>query len=119
MRSNAKKVFVTFNRPVTIAQNGSQYSSSGSESCENFDVQYYKTSNESECYLWEEAPDPYGEEEWVDGTLYAQTWVFSMGSNPSSYSYHRIRVKSCSTLVDQSGNSLDEDFVSGQIYVNY
>ena len=108
---------MTFNRPVTISQNGS-YSYSGTESCENFDVQYYRTSNESQCYRWNTAPSSYGDNVTVSGTFYAETWVFDTGQDPDSYQYHKIRVKSSSTLVDQAGNSLDEDFVSGQFRVD-
>ena len=117
-RSNARKVFVTFNRPVTISQNGSYYSYSGTESCENFDVQYYRTSNESQCYKWNNAPTTYGLSDNSSGNPYAETWVFDTGQDPDGYQYHKIRVKSSSTLVDQAGNSLDEDFVSGQFRVD-
>ena len=115
-RYRAKKVFVTFNRPVTISQNGSYYSYSGTESCENFDVQYYRTSNESQCYRWTGSPQGWGDNVTVGSTVFNRTWVFDTGQDPEYYQ-HRIRVKSSPTLVDQSGNSLDEDFVSGQIYL--
>ena len=114
-RSRAKKVFVSFNRPVAISGNGSTYSWSGTESCDNFDVQYYRTSNESQCYRWNSAPQPWGDNVTVGNTVYNSTWVFDIGTDPD-YGTHQIRVKSSSTLVDQSGNSLDEDFVSGKLY---
>jgi len=114
-RYRAKKVFVTFNRPVAISGNGSSYSWSGTESCDNFDVQYYRTSNESQCYRWNSAPQAWGDNVTVGNTLYNSTWVFDVGQDPD-YGTHQIRVKSSSTLVDQSGNRLDEDFVSGKIY---